>query len=170
VAVVRDYQRGRVYAWERVAVAPHGESVVAFAAAQGMVDAIWAESGLRYPPKVEHLPRQSRRVLASATRLVLCLPRAVPCWCLLHELAHAMAATHDGYSDQHGPRFMGLYLRLLVRYLRLPEATLLASARTAGIDVDPDAVPPFLDPSAQRTWNAPHFDAASRGTAGQVNR
>jgi hypothetical protein len=124
---------------------------VPFATAQGMVDAIWAESGLRYPPKVEKLPRQSRRLLANATRLVLRLPDALPCWCLLHELAHAMAATHEGESDLHGPRFMGLYLRLLVRYLRLPEAALLTSSRAAGIDVDPDAVPPFLDPPQQQT-------------------
>jgi hypothetical protein len=151
MTVPRDYQRGRVYAWERLDVAPHGPSPVPFAAAQGMVDAIWAESGLCYPPKVEKLPGQSRRVLAHATRLVLRLPPAVPCWCLLHELAHAMAATHDGETDLHGPRFMGLYLRLLTRYLRLDEAALLASLRAAGIDVDPDAVPPFLDPLAQRT-------------------
>ena len=78
------------------------------------------------------------------------LPDALPCWCLLHELAHAMAATHEGESDLHGPRFMGLYLRLLLRYLRLPEAALLASLRAAGIDVDPDAAPPFLDPPQEQ--------------------
>jgi len=150
MTAARDYQRSRVYAWEQAEVAPYGRSLVPFAAAQGMVDAIWAESGLRYPPKVEKLPRQSRRVLAHATRLVLRLPDALPCWCLLHELAHAMAATHEGESDLHGPRFMGLYLRLLLRYLRLPEAALLASLRAAGIDVDPDAAPPFLDPPQEQ--------------------
>lgn len=151
MTATRDYQRSRVYAWERVEVSPHGSSLVPFAAAQGMVDAIWAELGLRYPPTVEKLPRQSRRVLAHATRLVLRLPQSVPCWCLLHELAHAMAATHEGELDLHGPRFMGLYLRLLTGYLRLSEAELLASLQAAGIDVDPGAVPPFLDPLAQRT-------------------
>jgi hypothetical protein len=145
MTALRDYQRARVYAWEWSEVAPHAGALVPFAATQGMVDAIWAESGLRYPPKVEKLPRQSRRVLAHATRLALRLPESVPCWCLLHEMAHAMAATHEGLSDQHGARFMGLYLRLLVRYLRLPGPALLASSRAAGIDVDPDAVPLFLD-------------------------
>jgi hypothetical protein len=155
MTVPRDYQRGRVYAWERREVAPHGASPVPFAAAQGMVDAIWAELGLRYPPKVERLPRQSRRVLAHATRLVLRLPPEVPCWCVLHELAHAMAATHAGESDLHGPRFMGLYLRLLTRYLRLNEAALLASLQAAGIAVDPGAVPLFLDPVAQECRVSP---------------
>jgi hypothetical protein len=34
-----------------------------------------------------------------------------------------MTSTHDGASDGHGPRFMGLYLQLLDRYLRLPAAS-----------------------------------------------
>ena len=40
---VRDCQRGRVYAWENRIIAPRGRSLVPFASAQGMVDAIWAE-------------------------------------------------------------------------------------------------------------------------------
>lgn len=148
MTAARDYQRSRVYAWEEAVVAPQGQAPVPFAAAQGMVDAIWAESGLRWPPKVEPLARQSRRLLAHATRLELRLPDNIPSWCLLHELAHAMAATHDGGSDGHGARFMGLYVGLLARYLRLDRARLLDSLGAAGIAVEPDARPLFVD--AQR--------------------
>ena len=52
----RDRQRGKVYAWEERFVAPLDPSSVSFAQAQGMVNAIWAEMGLRFPPKVEPLP------------------------------------------------------------------------------------------------------------------
>ncbi len=38
-----------------------------------------------------------------------------------------MTSTHDGVSDGHGPLFVGLYLNLLVRYLRLDRAVLLDS-------------------------------------------
>jgi hypothetical protein len=67
----RDGQRARVYAWEDRHVAPHDPSVIGFAQAQGIVDSIWAESGLRYPPLVEPLPRQARSRMADASRLAI---------------------------------------------------------------------------------------------------
>jgi len=111
-----------------------------------MVDAIWAEQGLRYPPKVERLPRQARTTLADASRLCIRLPERVPSWCLLHELAHGMTTAHDAVSDGHGPLFMGIYVRLLERYMRIGRATLLGSLAKAGIAIDPDATPVFVDP------------------------
>ncbi len=126
-------------------MAPFGGAKIGFAGAQGMVDAIWADLGLKYPPAVERLPRQARRIVASANRLSLYLPEETPDWCLLHELAHALSTTADGVSDGHGTVFMGLYVKLLARYLRLPEAKLLASLHEAGIKVNPDARPVFVE-------------------------
>lgn len=147
---VRDCQRGRVYAWENRIIAPRDRSLVRFAAAHGMVDAIWAEQGLRFPPKVERLPRQARTTLADASRLCIRLPEHVPSWCILHELAHAMTTTHDDVSDGHGPLFMGVYVRLLERYMRIERAALLRSLAGAGIAIDPDATPVFVDGIAGR--------------------
>ncbi|TPG46032.1 hypothetical protein EAH89_25215 [Roseomonas nepalensis] len=144
----RDRQRGRVYAWEDRVVAPHAPDLISFAAAQAMVDAIWAEMGLRWPPKVERLPCQASARQADATRLRLRLPEALPSWVLLHELAHCMTSTAEGGTDGHGPRFMGLYLQLLERYLRLPAASLLPSLQVARIAVDLAARPVFLDAPA----------------------
>ncbi|ONG56254.1 hypothetical protein BKE38_06275 [Pseudoroseomonas deserti] len=141
----RDAQRQRVYAWEDRVIAPHGGGMIAFAAAQPMVDAIWAELGLRFPPKVEPLPHQARRRIADADRLRLRLPAACPPWVLLHELAHSLTSTAEGASDGHGADFVGLYLQLLIRYLRLDRARLLASLDAAGIAVNLDARPRFLD-------------------------
>jgi hypothetical protein len=75
--VLRDHQRGRVYAWEERFVAPRDPSSVAFGQAQGVVDAIWADMGLRFPPKVMRLPRQARATVADATRLVIRLSDTV---------------------------------------------------------------------------------------------
>jgi hypothetical protein len=146
-----DRQRGRVYAWEDRVIAPRDTSTLPFAAAQGMVDAIWAEQGLRFPPRVEPLPRQARRSLGDATRLSIRLPERFASWLLLHELAHAMSSTHDGDSDGHGPIFMGLYLELITRYLRLPADALLASLEASGIAVAPGARAVFLDGGPDRT-------------------
>ena len=142
----RDRQRSRVYAWENRVIAPRDRSLVPFPATQAMVNAIWSEMGLRYPPRVEPLPAQARTRVADADRRTLRLPRLTPSWCLLHELAHALSATHDGHSDGHGPVFMGLYIQLLGRYLRLDEAELLRSLEHAGLQVLTAARPVFVSP------------------------
>jgi hypothetical protein len=110
-----------------------------------MVDAIWADMGLQFPPEVEPLPSQSSATLASATRLAVYLPTQIPSWCLLHELAHAMTSDVDGSSDGHGPIFMGVYLKLIARYLRLDPDRLLESAAMEGIAVTSNASPTFID-------------------------
>ena len=142
-----DRQRSRVYAWEDAHVAPFDQTQIPFAAAQGMVDAIWQELGLRYPPRVEPMPPQARTRLADANRLTIRLPALTPSWCLLHELAHALTTTMDGQSDGHGPNFVGLYVQLLQRYLRLNEADLLRSLAKSGIAVTTNAQPAFVDGS-----------------------
>ena len=141
----RDYQRSRVYAWENRVVAPHDRSIIRFAQAQAMVDAIWRETGLRFPPKIEPLPAQTRSVIGRASRLVIGLGETTPSWCLLHELAHAMSMTAEGDGDGHGPDFIGLYVGLLARYLRMPADELFRSLAAAGIDAAPSAVAAFLD-------------------------
>jgi hypothetical protein len=141
----RDHQRARVYAWEDRVVALRDPTTLPFAAAQGLVNAIWAEMGLHFPPAVEPMPAQATTRLADASRLTIRLPAHTPSWCILHELAHAMTSTHDGVSDGHGAVFMGVYVRLLVRYMRLDAAWLHTSLDAAGIAVDSDARPVFLD-------------------------
>ncbi len=141
----RDSQRSRVYAWENRGIAPCDPSFVSFPDAQGVVNAIWSELGLKYPPKVEVLPRQAKNTVATATRLSIRLPDRVPSWCLLHEIAHAMTTTVDGHSDRHNGMFMGVYIRLLARYLRLNVDDLMRSARSELIEVTVNARPAFVD-------------------------
>jgi hypothetical protein len=98
--------------------------------------------------------RQARTTLADASRLCIRLPERVPSWCLLHELAHAMTTAHDDVSDGHGPIFMGIYVRLLERYMRIGRATLLGSLAKAGIAIDAHATPMFVDGAAAASWRA----------------
>ena len=143
--MTRDFQRARVYGWEDRTVAPHDRTAIAYPVAQGMVDAIWSELGLRHAPRVEPLPAQARCRMADANRLRLRLPGSTPSWCLLHELAHSLTSTLEGQSDGHGPRFVGVYVQLLARYLRLDEAALEASLRADGIRFQRGAQPVFCD-------------------------
>jgi hypothetical protein len=130
-----DHQRGKVYAWEERFVAPYDPSTIVLAQVQGMVDAIWTEMGLCFPPKVEPLPRQA---CSDANRLTIRLPDSCPSWWLLHELAHSLTSSHDGRSDGPGAKFMGLYAQLLTQYVLLRMDALLASVHAA-------AVPALLD-------------------------
>ena len=139
----RDAQRQRVYDWEDRVIAPRDPSRITFSAAQGIVNAIWADAGLRYPPKVALLPVSARCRLADADRLTIRLPASTPSWCLFHELAHALTTDHDGLSDGHGAAFMGIYVDLLARYLRLDARGLTRDLAAAGIRINPDAVPVF---------------------------
>jgi hypothetical protein len=56
-----------------------------------------------------------------------------------------MSSTHDERSDGHGPKFMGLYTQLLIRNLRLSADALSRSLYLAGIQVDTQTRPVFLD-------------------------
>ncbi len=134
----------RVYAWEDRVVAPLDQSRVPFAQMQALVDYVWAEAGLRWPPRVRR-KRPSGRVMATGSRLAIEAPAKLASWVLLHEIAHAMTADHDGAGDGHGPVFMGVYLGLLVRHARLDRAHLTTTLAQAGIPWDPDARPRFLD-------------------------
>jgi hypothetical protein len=60
-----------------------------------------------------------------------------------------MTSTHDGRSDGHGPRFVGLYARMLTRYLRIPTEALLDSLDAAGVEFDIQAEPVFIDGSTE---------------------
>ncbi len=141
----RDWQRTRVYAWENRVVAPRDPTFVPYKAAQAMVDAIWSDMGLRYPPAVEPLPRQTSATVASADRLSIFLPPRTRSWLLLHEIVHAMTSDADGSSDGHGEVFMGIYGQLLVRYLGLDQSKLLASLQDDGIAIAVDARPVFIN-------------------------
>jgi hypothetical protein len=134
---LRDHQRGRVYAWEQHVVAPHDQTQVERHQAQAMINGIWADLDLRYPPRVAPLPGRARTLIGRADRLTIELAPSVPSWCLLHELAHTLTSSVEGDSDGHGARFLAAYIFLLTRYLRLDDAVLRQSARIAGLTVGP---------------------------------
>lgn len=142
----RDGQRSRVYNWENLVVGRRDPTSLPYPAAQAMVDAIWSDMGLRYPPAVEPLPRHAKATIASANRLSIFLPERTPSWCLLHEVAHAMTTSSEGRSDGHGAVFMGIYAKLLARYLQLDPIQLNRTLHDAGIAVAIEARPVFLDP------------------------
>jgi hypothetical protein len=115
----RDYQRSACYAWEDRYVHRKDTGTVPFDKAQSIVDYVWAKSGLTYPPKIRVLAPRARRFEARATRLHIEISRTgTRSTVLLHEIAHSM--TSDAIDEQrhhHGPRFVGVFMRLLCDHI-----------------------------------------------------
>jgi hypothetical protein len=138
---VVDRQKQLVYDWENGVVSPLDKTKVNFDNIKTLVDYVWQNEGLEYPPLVEKLPPQTKRICGDATRTKIRFGDTTYTWIILHELAHAMSATHDCKSNLHGALFMGLYLRLLLNYLCVG---LIDSAIASGIVITVDAKPVFL--------------------------
>lgn len=136
----RDFQRARVYRWEAEHVFPHAGERLSLAACRTLVEAAyrWREQpGLDLvwaPPQVTD--GRGRRH-ACGSREVIKLPR----WArtraiVLHECAHGMA------DDQHGPKFVGVYVTLLAQFGGIGADYLFTTLRKEGIRAEQ------LDPSS----------------------
>ncbi len=132
----RDYQKSKLYAWERKFVAPLDRQNVAIDNLQSIADYVWADMGMEYPPRIKPLVKHNHSCWANATRMEIQVqPAGCPTWVLLHELAHSMTADFEGRNHAHGPKFVGAYLNLICRYL--PSANrllLLASLKANRVD------------------------------------
>lgn len=114
---MRDFQQSRLYRWEDECVISRDEPKVPFDSCQALVDHVWHEEGYKYPPKVTLMPAQNRRAEAKADRLRIMIPKdGCRSTVLLHEIAHSLTAIPDEGSCMHGPRYVGVYLKLLSKY------------------------------------------------------
>jgi len=130
----RDYQRARFYRWEQEHVLRHHATPLSLAACRALVETAyrWLEpEAARLPGWRPPLVGDGRgRRHACGSREVIKLPRwARTAPIVLHECAHGVT------PDKHGPRFVRVYVDLLVQFLGLAPVPLLASLGEAGIDV-----------------------------------
>ena len=112
---VRDFQRSRVYSWERANVLPLSSDPLTLAQCEALVDRVYRACERPDPANHEWSPPRVTdgrgRRHAAGSREVIKLPR----WArtrpiVLHECAHGMA------SDGHGPEFVAVYLDLLEHF------------------------------------------------------
>jgi hypothetical protein len=139
--MIRDYQRSACYAWEDRHVHPNDTGTVQFEQAQAIVDYVWKTAGLVYPPKIRPLALTARTFRANATRLWISIPKAgIKSTVLLHEIAHSMTSDAIGeQSHHHGPRFVGVFMRLLCDHIpTFSLQALMASARQERLEFNFD--------------------------------
>lgn len=129
-----DFQKSKCYSWEDLHVHKRDSSHVPFEHAQGLVNYVWAEEGLRFPPRISALPPQASRVVADASRLEIRInPKGVKTTILLHEISHSLTSTHEGESAAHGERFVGVFMMLLSKYAGFSLPELMYTAKSAGV-------------------------------------
>lgn len=142
----RDEQVSKVYAWEDTFVYPLNKWSIAYKDAQTFVDLLWAQEGLMYPPAIVPMPKQNRTAEAKADRGRIFIQEKVRAITLIHELAHSMTATECSYdigshSDRHNADFMGIYLKLLEKYLNISLLYTQAKLQGTGIKYNLAATP-----------------------------
>jgi len=139
---MRDFQRQKVYDWERAHIAPRCSRIIPRANVQTVIDGIWMAHGLLYPPVVDDMPGQVRRKRADANRLTVRFAEEhIPLWVVVHELAHSMTWTIDSSIDKHGPNFMGMYLKLLDKVCNIPLCYTMFTLQSSPVKYDLTATP-----------------------------
>ena len=137
----RDNQRSRVYGWERAAVRevtrrrfdePEFDSLEE---CRTWALPIWRKErgrvnlARKVAPAIERPSWGQRRALAHDDHRIT-LPRwARSRWVILHELAHRLTP-HD---EAHGPRFVGVLIGLVCRWMDFDAAQLMRMADDCGV-------------------------------------
>src|SRR6516162_7418980 len=98
---------------------PNDTGTVPLEQAQAIVDYVWRTAGLAHPPKMRPLAPTARTLHATATRQWIRIPKAgIKSTVLLHEIAHSMTSDAFGeHCHHHGPRFVGVFMRLLCAHI-----------------------------------------------------
>jgi putative metallohydrolase (TIGR04338 family) len=139
----RDFQRERVYAWERGVASAEGRALgeatwSSISEVEAWLAPIWKAERGRYgnanvpAPVITHASWGQRRALAHHGAWKISLPRwARSPWVATHELAHLLIRARDPW---HGPRFVGTLIGLASRHLGFDAYELMRSADAAGVE------------------------------------
>ena len=134
----RDYQRERVYRWERRECRQcwrRAGDFLTIAECAELVQSLTGLSNVEIKPGRKH----SGRAWAQKWGNTVCLPPMMRTTAIVcHEAAHLRSC------DRHGPAFMRVYSRFLDLAGLVPESEAAESARAAGIDVAPVPTPRFI--------------------------
>jgi hypothetical protein len=134
---MRDYQRSKVYAWERKYVHKFDKTLLSEADVTDLVGFIWANEGRVHPPKVII---ESRMKGANANRMrVKFSPRATTMGIVCHEISHSLLnKLGEDYTEdvchQHDPYFVRKFVDILEKYMKFDPLYLRWSLNEMGVD------------------------------------
>jgi len=141
---MEDKQKQRCYLWEMLHVHPYDTKLIPFHQITSIVDYVWTQEGLLFPPKVEILSKSKSWAKGCRTELLFRIDKLPNTSVILHELSHSMTFDHNMNGNHHGALFMGIYIQLLKRYMNMDSFKLIKSAEDLGLKVKIDAKPIFI--------------------------
>lgn len=135
---VSDFQKEKVYKWEREFVFPQiKRDRIPYEQVQSIVNHIWASEGLANPPMVRTMDRWKHSTAeARANRLSQWYGPYTCTATILHETAHSLTGDCEEDTDHHGPTFVGTVMQLYSTYLNIPLPVLWHTAKLAGVKFD----------------------------------
>jgi hypothetical protein len=139
-----DRQKNKVYQWEDKNVKPYDINPVKLQNVQEIVNFIWEREGLKYPPKVSRLSHKSHKTAGTGNRLELKFRDITHTWIIIHEISHSMTCNIHNQTNNHNSLFLGIYIKLLNKYLNLPLNQLTESAKSYNLKFQLEAKPVFI--------------------------
>jgi hypothetical protein len=138
----RDFQRSKVYAWERhvTGLALHQREFETLEDCAAFLAPIWKAERARYKPKWSqkkeppHIVRPSwgqQHALSYEDGRISLPLWARNRWIILHEALHQLMP-----AMEHGPRFVGSLIGMASRHLDYDPAELMAAADEMGVKYD----------------------------------
>lgn len=138
---MRDYQKNRVYRWEREIVKPKDTILLtSYDTAQNIVDYMWNNVGIFGNPPIVVPKTTTSRFSTGARDMLHMKPNHLFTWILIHEMAHAWDNTMDEngvmYSSGHGPEYVARYVYLLDKFLKISNLYLQYTLKEHKVDID----------------------------------
>lgn len=133
----RDYQRAKVYRWEDTVLQwRKSPKEMPFQEVHVLVRQCWTLYGLDGVP-IPRIVRGRNSAAARGGARRISLPDWSRCReIVLHETSHAICDRLFERTPGHGPLFTGVYIRLLATLTDRCAASLVASAKVAGVHVN----------------------------------
>ena len=145
---MRDFQRNKIYKWEWATLPQYDRVRIPYDQAQPIVNYIWKQENLKYPPRIKALSDSATKILAGARydgkKLNVWLKKSRPTrgFIMLHEIAHLIVMKQTGSQiGIHDEQFLGIYMGLLNRHLCIPMMHLMVSANNHELKYDLSAKP-----------------------------
>jgi hypothetical protein len=134
---MRDFQKSKVYAWERKHVFPRIDSVLKpVHLLQKLVDYMWAEIGRENPPRVFIETRYKTKSTGNRYDIRL-MDSMRDEHTVVHELGHSLNLCEDrGVYDSHGPNFVADYAYLLCRFYGFDKFEILYTLKKERVKIN----------------------------------
>lgn len=127
---MRDYQKQKCYDWQNKFIHIRDTQEVEFENIQNIINYIWKEMRLEFPPLLNFSNKKNIIAEGNRHKIIWSNNHKAYTWLICHELAHSM--TDAG----HGPKFVGMYMKLLEKFVGIPMPYLHYTAKQMKLDWD----------------------------------